>query len=100
MNTLTLDDRLDAIKGCKVDLTNGKVWDDPIGADCHRPELTILAELEIDHGPCVNVTIGALWGQPMRFLTLTPTEARALAFALSEMADAVEAEITGGTQWK
>jgi hypothetical protein len=88
---MSIEDRLDAIRHLKLDLTD--VVDDVADNDPHRPEITIWAEFLEDKGAHIAIAMHALWAQPNRYADLTPLEARQLAKMLVTMADTVDAAI-------
>lgn len=83
----SLSDKMEEVKHRKLDLYEG---DDPPEASPHRPDLSVWAECEIGDPPHVALGIGALWGQPQRFVDLTPGEAKRLATALLHIANTIE----------
>lgn len=57
----------------------------------NRPNISMWADTN-DHGkPQVSVCIGALFGEHIRFLDLTPDEARTFATLLNQVADDIAA---------
>jgi len=85
---MSLEDRLEAIPHHKVDLTGTP--DDPRDIDPHRPEITISADWSDNRGAQINLHFGALWAQDNRWADLNVYEARQLAKAIVEIANAVE----------
>jgi hypothetical protein len=58
-----------------------------------RPEITVMVDdTAINEGCDVTVQLSAEFGQPMRWLEITPDEARALALALQDIAKRAEDE--------
>lgn len=90
---ITLEDRMDEIKHRRLNLRpDGAV--DGTEANPHRPEIGVwggLSAYDQTTGADVAVSIGALWGQPIRFIEMTPEEARALARDLIIVAGQVSA---------
>ena len=92
MTTMTNDDlehrkeALAEVESVTLDLRNAITIDDE-----NRPRLSVWPDYEERIGFCVNVAIGALFGQQQRFVELTPGEARELAAKLTRMADLAEA---------
>lgn len=88
----TLEDRLDAIKSRKLDLEPNCA--ELADRGVHRPDFRVGADHDPEYGGAiVSLSIGALWGQQLRFASLTPDEAHRLARLLTEMAVAVETEV-------
>lgn len=79
-----------------LDLTGLKHTPD---ADPHRPRVSVwIDENEIEEGkplPPLTLSLGALWGQQQRFVSLSPLEARSLAGDLKDLADAVDSLAAG-----
>ncbi len=92
MSALTLEDRLEAIAHRRIKLSGDP--DDPREVSPHKPNLAVWAGFKDgEGGAVVTLMLDALWGQPSRFVTLTPGDARTLAALLSATADAVDAAV-------
>ena len=87
MGYRTLEEKLDEIRRLKLDLTDKDCEPEQLAP--HRPGISIWATKDGDDPAHVAVSSGALWGQPVRFLELSPSEARILANHLRNMADAL-----------
>jgi len=86
----TLCERLQEIKHRKHDLSDG------CAEHPHRPDLSLWADYQDDSdrplpNGCITISLAALHGQQIRFVTLTPLEARALARDLIIIAGMVDA---------
>lgn len=81
-----LADYLDAIHHERIRLQEDCRSEDAL---CHRPDLGVWA-CESDDAGLVVLQINSLWGQPARFVELSPDKARALASRLKHMADKVD----------
>jgi hypothetical protein len=79
---------IDDIQRRKLDLRDSE---NLLDNSPHRPEVRIWADQDEEDHPYVSVAIGALFGQPLRFLELAPDEARSLARLLNQVADDINA---------
>lgn len=86
---VTIDDRLDEIAHCGLDLRDKDV--DPCDGSTHRPELRIWAGNDEHIGPHVVLMLGTMWGCASRFVELTPDEARKFCRLLTDAADKIDA---------
>lgn len=84
---MSLEEMLDDIPHRSLDLPGDGT--DPLEHDPHRPELKVWASADEDMAH-VTFSLSALWGQPLRFVDMTPSEARKLAALLTDAAMAVE----------
>jgi hypothetical protein len=82
-----LADRLDAVRHRNLDLeaTDAK--------GLHRPFVSVWPSIDEDMPPAVvTLHLAAEWGVPVRYVDMTPDEARALARHLVEIADLIDRE--------
>jgi hypothetical protein len=96
--TKTTEEKLNAVRRRRLDLSNPDVCESPIENDPHRPELAVFAGLDEDGGqPHITLGIMGLWGQPTRFVDLHLDEARQLARLLMETAALVDHIVAGAS---
>lgn len=64
--------------------------DDP---DPHRTDVSVWTAADAQDWPNVTIALAPLFGQQIRFVDLTPDEARRLAKFLMDAADLIDAEV-------